>query len=136
MPGRAIQGSISFINPEVNPATCINIIRINISNNDHTLKPGMPVYVIIKQPQRKTLALPTDAVLRSENMAMVWVETGPNTFTSKMVTTGEEGNGAIEIKSGLQPGDVVVMNGAYLLQSEYIFRKGSNSMGSMGNMKM
>jgi Cu(I)/Ag(I) efflux system membrane fusion protein len=43
-----------------------------------------------------------------------------------------------EIKSGIHQNDEVVISGAYLLQSEYIFRKGANPMAGMdmGNMKM
>ena len=57
---------------------------------------------------------------------------------SKMIETGLESGGMIEIKSGLKEGDAVVVNGAYLLQSEYIFRKGASPMAGhdMGNMKM
>jgi len=133
-----VQGSIDFVNPEIDPDTRINLIRITVSNNNHLLKPGMPAYVTIKDPQRKTLTLPIDAVLRNGKMAVVWVETEQNTFKSRMVDTGLEGDGLIEIRSGLQPGDIVVITGAYLLQSEYIFRKGSSPMEGMdmSNMKM
>ena len=53
-----------------------------------------------------------------------------------MVTVGLESDDRIEIKSGLNPGDVVVITGAYLLQSEYIFKKGANPMSGhdMSNM--
>ena len=37
----------------------------------------------------------------------------------------------IEMKSGLKAGGIVVMTGAYLLNSEYIFKKGANPMGGM-----
>jgi membrane fusion protein, copper/silver efflux system len=57
-------------------------------------------------------------------LATVWVQTSANKFMSKMVETGTESDGMIEIKSGLKEGDAIVVNGAYLLQSEYIFRKG------------
>jgi Cu(I)/Ag(I) efflux system membrane fusion protein len=55
-----------------------------------------------------------------------------------MVETGLENDGQIEIRSGLKQGDVVVTSGAYLINSEYIFRKGANPMAGhdMGNMKM
>ena len=46
----------------------------------------------------------------------------------KMVQTGLESGDRLEIKSGLQNGDVVVMSGAYLLQSEFVFKKGSDGM--------
>ena len=56
----------------------------------------------------------------------------------RMVKTGIDENDAIEITSGLETGEVVVTSGAYLLNSEYIFEHGSNSMAGMdmGNMKM
>jgi Cu(I)/Ag(I) efflux system membrane fusion protein len=45
-----------------------------------------------------------------------------------MVQTGLESDERIEIKSGLTIGDIVVIRGAYLLNSEFIFKKGSNPM--------
>ena len=54
-----------------------------------------------------------------------------NTFKNKMVQVGEEANTRKEIRNGLQPGDLVVITGAYLLNSEYIFKKGTNPMEGM-----
>jgi len=138
LPDKEIEGKIEFVNPEINPATRINLIRIKIPNEQKMLKPGMPVYVIIKNPQRKTLSLPVDAVLQTGKMSMVWVQTSANKFISKTVETGMESDGMIEIKSGLKEGEAVVVNGAYLLQSEYIFRKGASPMAGhdMSKMKM
>jgi len=138
LPGRTIQGKIAFMNPEINPDNRINLVRVEIVNKDNSLRPGMPAYVTIKDLQRKMISLPSDAVLRNGKMPAIWVQTAENTFKSRMVETGQEGNGFIEIRSGLQPGDVVVMSGAYLLQSEYIFRNGANPMEGMdmGKMKM
>ena len=45
-----------------------------------------------------------------------------------MVQTGLENDDMIEIKSGLSAGDIVVVSGAYLLNSEYIFKKGADPM--------
>jgi Cu(I)/Ag(I) efflux system membrane fusion protein len=135
---KEVRGKIEFVNPEINPATRIDLVRVSIANPGNQFKPGMPAYVILKTPQRKSLTLPTDAVLRDGNGATVWVQTGTHSFKSKMVATGLESGDRIEIKSGLEPGDVVVTSGAYLLQSEYIFRKGVNPMEGMdmSNMKM
>ena len=134
--GKEIKGRIEFINPEINPDTRINLIRVSIPNFDNQLKPGMPAYVILKSPQRKTLTLPINAVIRDGNGATVWVKTGPHSFKNKMVTVGLESNDRIEIRSGLNAGDIVVVTGAYLLQSEYIFKKGANPMTGhdMSNM--
>jgi Cu(I)/Ag(I) efflux system membrane fusion protein len=134
--GKEIKGRIEFINPEINPDTRINLIRVSIPNSGSQLKPGMPAYVLLKSPQRKTLTLPIDAVIRDGKGATVWIRTGAHSFKNKMVTVGLESDDKIEIKSGLNAGDVVVITGAYLLQSEYIFKKGANPMSGhdMSNM--
>lgn len=128
MPGKEFTGHIEYMNPEINPDTRINLIRVAIPNAGNQLKPGMPAYVIIKSVQRKTLTLPLDAVLRDGIGATVWVQSGQNSFVSKMVETGLEAEDRIEIRSGLKAGDIVVINGAYLLNSEYKFKKGANPM--------
>lgn len=131
MEGKEIRGKIEFVNPEIAPDSRINLIRVSIPNMGNQLKPGMPAYVVLKSPQRSTLTLPTDAVIRTGNGATVWVKTGQHSFKSKMVELGMETNDRIEIKSGLKEGDVLVVSGAYLLNSEYIFKKGANPMAGM-----
>jgi Cu(I)/Ag(I) efflux system membrane fusion protein len=96
----------------------------------------MPAYVILKSQLHKSLTLPIDAVIRDGNGATVWVRTGPHSFKNKMVEVGLESDERIEIKSGLNVGDVVVISGTYLLNSEYIFKKGASPMAGhdMSNM--
>lgn len=134
--GKEIEGKIAFVNPEINTDTRINLVRIAVPNKDRQLKPGMPAYVLLKSPPRKTLSLPIDAVIRDGRSATVWVKTGTHAFKSNMVITGIENDNRIEIISGLKEGDIVVISGAYLLNSEYIFRKGTNPMAGhdMSNM--
>ncbi|MBC7886963.1 MAG: efflux RND transporter periplasmic adaptor subunit [Ferruginibacter sp.] len=129
--GKEAKGNIEFVNPEINPDTRINLIRVSISNSGNQLKPGMPAYVVLKSRQHQSLTLPVDAVIRDGKGATVWVRTGGSSFKNKMVELGLETGDRIEILSGLKEGDVVVITGAYLLQSEYIFRKGANPMEGM-----
>jgi len=133
---KEIMGRIQFVNPEINPDTRINLIRVAITNTGNQLKPGMPAYVVLKNRQRNSLTLPSDAVIRNEKHNSVWIEIDKNTFKNVMVEIGLENNGRIEILSGLKEGDVVVTNGAYSINSEYIFKKGANPMAGhdMSNM--
>ena len=48
MEGKEISGKIEFVNPEINPDTRINLIRVSIPNTGGLLKPGMPAYVVLK----------------------------------------------------------------------------------------
>ena len=69
-------------------------------------------------------------------MNVVWIEIDKNTFKSVIVQTGLESGDSIEIKSGLKEGDVVVTSGAYLVNSEYIFKRGANPMAGHHMSKM
>ena len=123
-----INGKLEFVNPEINPDTRINLVRVTIPNSGNRLKPGMPAYIRLSSSTRTTLTLPIDAVIRDGRGATAWVQTGPNSFKSVMVKTGLEMDDRIEILSGLKEGDIVVMSGAYLLTSEYVFKNGTNQM--------
>ncbi len=131
LPGKEWKGKIEFANPEIATDSRLNLVRVVIPNANGILKPGMPAYVKIKSKEINTLTLPTDAVLRDGKMNTVWIQSGKNSFKMKMVETGLESGDRIQIKSGLQNGDVVVMKGAYLLHSEYVFKKGSDPMAGM-----
>jgi Cu(I)/Ag(I) efflux system membrane fusion protein len=126
LPGKIFIGSIGFVNPEINPDTRINLIRINIPNPNQLLKPGMPAYVSIINTSKFAFTLPIDAVIRTGNKSMVWIQVAPNTFKSRIVETGLETEDRIEIKSGIKEGDIVITQGVYLLNSEYIFRNGAD----------
>ena len=131
IPGKKVTGKIAFVNPEINTDTRINLIRVSITNPGNQLKPGMPAYVILKNRQHNMLSLPIDAVIRDGKGATVWVQTVKNTFKNRMVEVGMETGERIEIESGLKEGDVIVITGAYLINSEYIFKKGADPMAGM-----
>jgi len=131
IPGKTFQGKIQFVNPEISTDQRLNLLRISIPNTNNQLKPGMAASVVVKGKQNNALSLPLDAVLRNEKSASVWVMTGRNTFKNKMVTIGMESGERIEIKDGLKEGEAVVTSGAYLLNSEYIFKKGASPMAGM-----
>lgn len=127
-PGKIVKGRIEFVNPEINPETRISLLRVIVPNPRYQLKPGMAAYVRLKGKQENALSLPSDAIIQDSRGAIVWMQTGRNTFKSKMIEIGTEDNGRIQIRSGLQTGDVVVVSGAYLLNSEFIFKRGTDPM--------
>jgi Cu(I)/Ag(I) efflux system membrane fusion protein len=128
---KTIYGTIDFVNPEINPDTRINLIRVTIPNKNNELHPGMPVYITIKNKQRNAITLPSLAVLRDSKGATVWIQSQPGVYEIRMVKTGIAENNDIEITSGLNAGDVVVTSGAYLLNSEFVFQHGSDPMAGM-----
>ena len=130
-PDKTIIAKISFINPEINPDTRLLLIRMEIPNQNLLLKPGMQAIAKLTQSNIKGIFIPTDAVIREENASYIWIEKRPGVFESLMVETGAETNGMIEIKSEMDPSKKVVITGAYAINSEYKFRKGSDPMEGM-----
>lgn len=127
-PDKSINSKVSFINPEINPDSRFLLIRLEIPNPSLLLKPGMQAIAKLSQPQQKGLFIPIDAVIREEKSAYIWVEKRPGVFENLMIETGAEINGMIEIKSKIDTAKKVVITGAYAINSEYIFRKGTDPM--------
>ena len=132
--GKEISGQIELVNPEINPDTRINLVRVAIQNKDDQLKPGMFAYVILTNRLTNTMTIPANAVLRNAHDNIVWIQTGHNTYKMASVKTGKEDGDNVEILSGLQFGDIVVINGAYLIHSEYIFKNGTNPEHKMSHL--
>lgn len=130
-PDKTINTQVAFINPEINPDTRLLLIRMEIPNQGLQLKPGMQAVVKLTQSNAKGIFIPIDAVIREENASYIWVEKRPGIFENVMVETGIETNGMIEIKSDLDSSKKVVITGAYAINSEYKFRKGSDPMEGM-----
>jgi Cu(I)/Ag(I) efflux system membrane fusion protein len=130
-PAKEMEATISFINPEINSDSRLLLVRMEIANPNLVLKPGMQGVAKLTQSNRKGLFIPIDAVIREESHKYIWIEKSPGLFQNLMVETGIEANGMVEITSEMDNSKKVVVTGAYAINSEYIFRKGSDPMAGM-----
>ncbi|HEX6334928.1 MAG TPA: efflux RND transporter periplasmic adaptor subunit [Flavisolibacter sp.] len=128
-----LSGKVEFSNPALDPAQRINLMRVTLPNREGKLRPGMAVYITIETAARNTISVPSDAVIRDSRGATIWLQNGKNRFRSQMVLTGLEDNGFTEINYGLKTGDTVVVSGAYLLHSEFTFKRGADPMSGHGH---
>ncbi|WP_041932261.1 efflux RND transporter periplasmic adaptor subunit [Cytophaga hutchinsonii] len=135
-PGKIWNSRIDFFAPQLQTQSKVNLVRAEISNTDMSLRPGMQANIVLKENTKKALFLPLNAILQDSKGATVWIKEKDGSYHSRMVITGIESNDNIEIRSGIEAGEEVVINGAYLLNSEYIFKKGTNPMAGhdMSNM--
>ncbi len=132
--GQLISGKVAFINPELLDASKVNLIRISIANPKGLIRPGMQAYISITNGNNRSLAVPTSAILTDGKGSRIWVKNSDGSFSPKMIQTGIGNQSYISVISGLNAGDIVVTNGVYLLNSEAIFKNGSDN--SMSGMKM
>ncbi|PZX64425.1 efflux RND transporter periplasmic adaptor subunit [Hydrotalea sandarakina] len=136
-PTVTMQGKVIAINPFLSDEQHIVLVRIMLDNKTQLLKPGMPAYVISNIQKQQGWVLPLQAVLQlGNNKNVVWVRTSEHTFEQRMVQIGTQNKNNIVVVNGLKKGDVVVTHGAYLLNSEAVFKNGSEMQMNMPGMKM
>jgi cobalt-zinc-cadmium efflux system membrane fusion protein len=110
-------GRISYISPSLDADTRTLKVRIVTGNPHGMLKKDMYVTAIVQSGKTKTLTVPDDAVLRNDvNEPFVYVLSGTNQFSRRLVDIGHSENGQTQILSGLKAGDKVAGNGSLFLQ--------------------
>ena len=77
-------------------------------------RPGMPVTVALTAgPGDPRLTVPERAVIDDNGISVVMVQTGGERFERRPVRTGIRAAGRVAIEDGLEPGDRVVIDGAW-----------------------
>lgn len=141
-PGRRVSGRVSFISPELAGDSKVTLVRVQIPNPNRQYPPGLQAVVETTgatggaQSVAVGLRVPVDAVLQESAGNSLWVRNTDGSFENRMVRLGAQSGEQVEILSNLKAGEQVVVNGAYLLNSEYILQKGATPMAGMEGMKM
>ncbi|MEM7712593.1 MAG: HlyD family efflux transporter periplasmic adaptor subunit [Cyanobacteria bacterium P01_A01_bin.68] len=74
------------------------------------LIPGSQVSVeIIVQQREKVVAVNTEAIQGDDKNPFVWIKDAQNRARKRIVTLGLEGANKVEVKSGLKPGDKIIV---------------------------
>lgn len=123
-----IESNVIFLSPEYRQGSQIFILRASLSNPGYQFVPDMQAEIVFEHSKKKALTLPADAVIREENGGHVYKKIGNEKFKAHMISTGLENFNKVEITSGLEEGDSIVVTGAYLLYSEIVLKKGANPM--------
>lgn len=119
LPERVFRGRVDWISRELESESRTLTVRATVDNPDDLLRAGMfGTAVVQTDGHGGTVMIPVDAVQRLEDKPHVFVpghETGA--FRAMPVTLGHEANGLIEVRDGLEPGQPVVVGGAFDLMS-------------------
>ena len=126
LPGKKWQGKIDYIYPTLNEKTRTQQIRLELKNEDHKLKPGMFATVNIQSEIfENVLAIPTEAIIHSGMREIVFISLGNGKYQAREIISGvtDDLDNFTQIIAGLQEGDVVVVSGQFLLDSESQLRE-------------
>jgi membrane fusion protein, copper/silver efflux system len=130
-PGESLSGGVSYIHPDVRADTRTTRVRVDLPNREGRIRPGMFATVVMDAPvAERAVVVPRDAVLRTGERNIVFVEESPGRFEMRDVRPGADANGRTQILSGLLAGERVVARAAFMLDAE------SRLMDSMGGMEM
>jgi cobalt-zinc-cadmium efflux system membrane fusion protein len=118
-PGHIYEGKITTVASTVDPTLHTMLVRSEILDPAHELRPGMFANFEIATGSPVTAtAVPVDAVVREGDGTMtVWVTTDRHNFTQRVVKIGRQHDGYDQIVDGLKPAELVVTDGAIFLDN-------------------
>jgi RND family efflux transporter MFP subunit len=92
-------------------------VTYEIQNRDHSLAVNQTVFLrLLLTPAGMTSAVPESAIIDDAGRPVVFVQKGGETFVRRPVKLGVRNTGMVQVLEGVNPGDRVVTNGAYLIR--------------------
>jgi len=120
LPGQSFEGRISLVGNQVDRDSRTVPLRVEVANTNGLLRPGMSAtaFVPLGNTPSRILTVPTASVQRIQEQWFVFLPRGSDTFELRPIGRGRDMGGEVEILSGLQAGETVVVDGAFLLKAE------------------
>ena len=109
-PGKTFSGTIARNSNSIDPASRTLLVEVDVDNRSGTLLPGAYARVHLKLPQSvNSVTVPANTILfRSEGLRVGVVRNGRAELVP--VTIGRDYGSSVEVVSGLQPTDPVILN--------------------------
>jgi len=122
-PTLTLHGRVTYIDPRVDPQTRTAKVRVEVPNAEGRLRLGMYMTLAFTTPGgERTVMIPRGAVQTIGERQLVFVpapdEEGK--FFARPVQVGPIRGDLITIRSGVQPGEVVVTEGSFFLRAEML----------------
>ena len=115
--------------PSVDPSTRTLQVRLQVSNKDERLKPGMNAYLKLNTQSPEMLLIPSQAVIDTGKEQRVITVDEEGHFVPKPIHVLHESQQQSGIGSGLNEGETVVVSGLFLIDSE------ANITGALERMR-
>lgn len=112
-PGETFNGTVARVYPVIDPASHTFKVEVQVKNFDRKLRPGMYVRTTIKLGSADNIVVPDAAVLKQQGSGVrnVYILRQDNTVELRNVTVGLHFGDQMEILSGIEVGETVVVSG-------------------------
>ncbi len=118
-PGRIWNGTVDYVYPTINGMSRTTQVRLQFDNADGALRPKGYANIQIKtDPKTNVLAIEREALIQTGQSNRVILALGDGNFGPAEVVPGMESGGKVEIISGLNAGETIVVSGQFLIDSE------------------
>jgi len=117
-PGQKFEGTISVINPFLDETKRTAKVRVDISNRDFKLRPGMYVNAELAMNMGEALTVPVSAVMPTGTRNLVFVDKGEGKIEPRVVQLGYKYADIYEVQSGLQENERVIASANFLISAE------------------
>jgi membrane fusion protein, copper/silver efflux system len=124
-PGGGFVARVSYIQPQIDPATRTLKVRLESDNPRLRLKPDMFVNVEFRIGLSGRVTVPADAVVNTGTSQTVFVDLGDGRLEPRSVELGERIGDRVQILRGLHTGERVVSSGTFLVDSEAKLKGGT-----------
>lgn len=111
------KGTVSAIDTRLDPVTRTVTVHGALPNEDLRLRPGMLLHVKLELDNRVAMQISEKALVPQQQKQFVYKVDADNKVTQVEVKTGQRVPGWVEILSGLEEGDEVVVEGIQKLRS-------------------
>lgn len=120
LPGQDFEGTVTTIGHHVERESRTVPVRIDLRNRGNLLRPGMSATATL--PVGATgaaiLTVPVASVQRVRNEWCVFLPKDANHFEIRRIGRGRDLGGEVEVLSGLRAGEIIVIDGAFLLKAQ------------------
>lgn len=114
--GEELTGTVDFVSPEVQLPGRTLLVKAVVPNGRRLLQAGMFAEARLATATRpRAVVVPEEAVLAVQGVYVVWV-VQEGKVARRPVSLGVRSPGEVEIASGVQPGEQVVVGGLEMLQ--------------------
>ena len=104
-------GTLDTVSARVDPITRSILVQVKIKNANYKIIPGMLVNVEIIYNEKQSLGVPEESIIQQGNRTVVYKVIEDKSVSLTEVKTGIRNFGKVEIVSGLNPGDKIVIEG-------------------------
>jgi len=118
VPNRVFSGKVSFIEPVLDAKTRTVKVRLAFANPRGELRPEMFGEIVFHTRPHQGLRVPGDSIIDSGDRKILFVATGDGRFEPREVKAGDTAGELVEILSGVQAGEHVVVRASFLVDSE------------------